>query len=334
MTPAGAVLPPPLGPLAWPLDEAAFAPPPDRAAVLPKISIVTPSYNQGRYLEATLRSVLAQGYPNLEYFVVDGGSSDHSVEIVRHYERHLSGWVSERDEGQSHAIEKGLARCTGEWFIWLNSDDLLAPGALWAVAAAGVDADVVAGSTHHFADDGLRYLRNSRRIDARSMVLEPMNSGIRWHQTAFWTRRAPLAAIGLNRRLHYVFDYELMIRYLLANPRVRVLDRTLSYFRLHPSSKTVSQGERFRDEAITVYRALAEEPAFAALAPDLDRAARGVEWLRRIDRLLDERTTPRLARLAEIVRGARADPAARCTKNTRRAARRILLYGGQRSGHG
>src|SRR5438309_6203079 len=100
----------------------------------PRITIVTPSYNQGRFLEETIRSVLLQGYPNLEYMVIDAASTDESVEIIRKYERWLAYWVSEKDRGQTHAINKGLAKATGEIFSYLNSDDLLAPGALAAVA--------------------------------------------------------------------------------------------------------------------------------------------------------------------------------------------------------
>src|SRR5688572_11561284 len=101
---------------------------------LPSITVITPSYNQGRYIEETIDSVLSQGYPSLEYIVIDGGSADNSVEIIRKYEPYLAYWVSEKDRGQAHAINKGLARSTGELWNWSNSDDVLAPGALHRVA--------------------------------------------------------------------------------------------------------------------------------------------------------------------------------------------------------
>lgn len=301
------------------------------ARPLPRLSVVTPSYNQAQYLEATLRSVLEQDYPNLDYIVVDGGSTDGSAAIIQRYASRLSWWVSEKDEGQVHAIQKGLARADGDWFVWINSDDVLAAGALHRVAAAtATDVDVIAGTTQFFGEAGPLYLRPSRAISARGFVLEQLGSGLKWHQPSFWMRRDALQDIGLNRALHYAFDYEMAIRYTYRHPRVRYLDETLSGFRLHDTSKTQSQGARFRAEQIGILRRLAQEPEFAALAPDLDRAARAVEWLTQVDGWMDDRGRPRLERLRELLRGVGDDREARCTANTRRAARRILQYGGRR----
>src|SRR5437870_5518796 len=100
----------------------------------PRISMVTPSYNQGPFIRDTILSVLGQGYPNLEYLIIDGGSTDSTVEIIKEYEKHLSYRVSEKDNGQSHAINKGFRKATGEILMWLNSDDLLMPGALFFIA--------------------------------------------------------------------------------------------------------------------------------------------------------------------------------------------------------
>src|ERR1051325_5733493 len=105
----------------------------------PRISVITPSYNQAQFLEQTIRSVLLQGYPNLEYIIIDGHSSDGSAEIIKRYEQHLAFWVSEPDRGQSHAINKGLTMATGQIMCWLNSDDYYLPGTLETVATALAD---------------------------------------------------------------------------------------------------------------------------------------------------------------------------------------------------
>ena len=116
---------------------------------VPKISIVTPSYNQGQYLEKTIRSVLEQGYPNLEYIIIDGGSTDHSVEIIKRYEKYLKYWESEADRGQSHAINKGFEHATGDLFAWLNSDDYYMDDVFQRVAEiyqANLDAGAFIGA--------------------------------------------------------------------------------------------------------------------------------------------------------------------------------------------
>ncbi|HEY5139639.1 MAG TPA: glycosyltransferase family 2 protein, partial [Methylococcales bacterium] len=123
----------------------------------PKISIITPSYNQGNYIEETILSVLDQGYPNIEHIIIDGGSTDSTVDILNRYKNHLAYVVSEADRGQSHAINKGFAIASGEIFTWLNSDDRLAPGALAAVALAfsTSSADMVSGICEVYKNDVL-----------------------------------------------------------------------------------------------------------------------------------------------------------------------------------
>src|SRR5437899_10290563 len=108
----------------------------------PRISIVTASYNQGKFIEETIRSVLDQGYPNLEYIIMDGGSQDESVDIIRRYEKHLAYWVSERDQGAADALSKGFARASGEIFAYLNSDDVSLPGALHSIGTVMSDPSI------------------------------------------------------------------------------------------------------------------------------------------------------------------------------------------------
>jgi hypothetical protein len=236
---------PPAGRTGWPwtLPEPNWSEPP-RATAGPRISIVTPSFNQGQYLEETIRSVLLQGYLNLEYFVIDGGSTDASVDIIRRYERWLTGWVSEPDRGQSHAINKGFARATGEILGWLNSDDIYLPGALGVVAAewsrqpkasliygqaAYMDHDsVLAGEVLSLPYDYQRLLREANFIPQPS---------------AFFRARDFAALAGLDETLHFCMDYDLWLR-LHDRGHAIYLSRPLTGMRTYVESKTGSADRR------------------------------------------------------------------------------------------
>jgi len=212
----------------------------------PRISIVTPSFNQAEFLEETIRSVLLQGYVNLEYFIIDGGSNDGSVEIVKKYEAWLTGWVSEMDRGQSHAINKGFERCTGDLMTFQNSDDYYLPGTFADAATRFValrDAAAVVGG--FFYVDG--HKRRDEAIAARlphsgpiDLVLTPVNHW-RLHQVSTFYSRGVLDKVGRRVRedLNWVMDRELLYRACKAGP---VLISGLNYaiFRWHPQGKSIS----------------------------------------------------------------------------------------------
>ena len=224
----------------------------------PLISIVTPSYNQGQFLEETITSILAQGYPRLQYVVIDGGSTDNSVATIRRYADRIDFWVSERDRGQSCAINKGLARCTGDLFNWINSDDMLAPGALWEIARAwrGQPGRIVAGHTEWFNAAGPFELLKASGQTLRNFVRFWEAEGWGWAQPSTFVPLAELKAIGgVREDLKYCFDYHMMVRLLARELEVVYIDRPLARFRFNEDSKTVGAKEEFRLERIDMLRA-------------------------------------------------------------------------------
>ena len=215
-----------------------------------RITIVTPSYNQGQYIEKTIESVLAQEYPNIEYIVIDGGSTDGTIEILRQYGSKISFWSSEPDHGQSAAIQKGLRMATGEIFAWQNSDDLYAPGTRSVVADTFKrypEIDLVFGAWRFI--DSLGNPLTTRSI--KHFSIRELRSG--WTvppQPAVFMRTAAIRqAGGLDISKRYVMDYALYVK--IANPKnVAVVDRVCGEFRIHASSKTVSERQRHIQELI------------------------------------------------------------------------------------
>jgi glycosyltransferase involved in cell wall biosynthesis len=238
---------PPPGRTGWPWTIDTPTPPlpaarPD-GSPWPRISIVTPSYNQGRFIEETIRSVLLQGYPQLEYIIVDGGSNDQSVEIIEKYQSWLSYWVSEPDRGQVHAINKGLLKSSGEIFQWLNSDDMLISGAL---------SNLMTRYTEHALAASIlvgKSLGTSVRRDNRNLTVQDLLTGRAiYSQPGFWFPRIKLNDIGLSEDFNYAFDWDHVIRYLEIYPQITYINDTLVFFRLHENSKTVREEVMFGKE--------------------------------------------------------------------------------------
>ena len=219
----------------------------------PRITIVTPSFNQGQYLEQTICSVLDQRYPNLEYFIIDGGSTDASVEIIKKYESHLAFWESEPDRGQAHAINKGFARATGDIICWLNSDDMFLPGTLSFVASK-LDVnkpELLFGNCLHFAQDGSDSYGSDVRREQKRRMLPLMDFVIQ--PSSFWTKAAWLATGPLDESLHFGFDWEWYIRAQTAGVLLKPTDKYLSMYRLHGEHKTKVGGDKRRRELVKVY---------------------------------------------------------------------------------
>lgn len=217
-----------------------------------KISIVTPSYNQAAYLEETIQSVLSQDYANLEYIIVDGGSTDGSVDVIRKYEAKLAYWISEPDDGQAAAINKGFARATGDILAWINSDDKYSSGAITKAMKLFSDDDqlqLLYGDYFCFTNDGRLIAKPKIAFDFKIalyvylMIPQP---------SSFWTKSLYDKLGGLNESFHFAFDYDFFLRAgrLLKNTpgSIRHEQDYFSYFRLHGESKTSRQQEKFKQE--------------------------------------------------------------------------------------
>jgi glycosyltransferase involved in cell wall biosynthesis len=226
--------------------------------------VVTPSFNQGRFLEATLRSVVLQGYYDLEYIVTDGGSSDESVEILKKYSRFLTSWVSERDRGQSHAINKGLQRSTGEVVAWLNSDDLYHEAALARVGAEFTqrpDVDFLYGDC--LTIDGAGRIVGQRWPPKDySLEVQLLEGSVIAQPSCFW-RRTALERLGpLREDLHVTMDYEYWRRAALQGCRFVRIDDVLSRFRDHDRQKTSTIYRRWLAEEQMLFSEEKVNPAF------------------------------------------------------------------------
>jgi glycosyltransferase involved in cell wall biosynthesis len=234
------------------------------STALPRISVVTPSYNQAAFLESTITSVLSQGYPNLEYIVIDGGSTDGSADIIQRYSNQLAYWVSEPDSGQSHAINKGFDKSTGELFCWINSDDFYLPGALVAVGQAyrSAPGTLVAASVVTVDQRPGRAIADqvTRHADLSFERLVRLGRHpVPYHQPGvFFPAWAWRRVDGLDETLVYTMDYDLLCR-LLQVCAVTYIPDVVAQFRLHGESKTCSQWLAMLDEQIAVAHRYARE---------------------------------------------------------------------------
>lgn len=208
--------------------------------------------------------MLDQGYPNLEYIIIDGGSTDQSVNIIKKYEKHLAYWVSEKDRGQAHAINKGLCKATGQVFNWINSDDFLEPNSLKVIGetfAQNPDATMVCGYTYCFFDDTNKH-SHTYRMGLRKTIADTILN-VEMNQPGSFYRMDVVKGLGgVNESLRYVFDDELWFRFLLkyGTQGIRMVEQRLANFRLHGSSKSVGEGfEEFSKEIQAIYIELAKQ---------------------------------------------------------------------------
>ena len=250
--PTQELLPPPEGRTGWPwtIKSNNSGENSEKMDNWPRISIITPSFNQGQFIEETIRSIIYQNYPNLEYIIIDGGSTDNTLEIIEKYSEFISYWVSETDRGQSHAINKGLEKCTGEYVNWICSDDVLCKDALRNIAPL-----LKSGNDILLLGKGFRIDQDSNIIDAISPsrirdfdnLVDLKNfwrkgSSI-LQQSSFFPLKAVRKLNYLNEENHYTMDFELWGKLLSAGIKVVQTDISIGMFRWYPGQKTSRQIE-------------------------------------------------------------------------------------------
>jgi len=259
---------------------------------LPRITVVTPSYNQGPFLRETIESVLGQGYPDLEYIIMDGGSTDDSAAIIQEYAPRLAYWQSAKDGGQAAAINAGFARATGRILAWLNSDDYYLPGTLNAIAELLDPArpQLLLGNCNHVregesprgSDVPLRH--RQMRLATTDYIIQP---------SSFWTKAAWDKVGPLDEKLQFTFDWDWFIRCVESGVEITTTPRYLAAYRIHAAHKSGTGGEK-RDEEIRTIYARHSPPHILKLHDDCRREAARIKAVRkwtsnlRLDRIFSK----------------------------------------------
>jgi glycosyltransferase involved in cell wall biosynthesis len=252
----------------WPWDLVARPPAPETP--VPRISIIIPSFRQGRFIEETIRSIVLQQWPNLELIIIDGASTDETVDVIRKYEPWITHWVSEPDRGQTEAIIKGLEKVTGDIVAWFNADDFFVDGIFAAVAAAWrrTPHAIYAAPVVNFYDRGKETLITPRGMSIDNVVQYWKRQAL-WHDPGLFWSRTVVAKVGVpDPSLHYSHDYDYLLRAMQHAP-VEYVECVAAGFRLHQESKTIAHTERMMDETALVSR------RYWHLVGDVDR--RGYE---------------------------------------------------------
>ena len=225
----------------------------------PIFTVVTPTFNQSEFIEKTIDSVLSQGYPNLEFIIIDGGSNDKTVEIIKKYERHLAYWVSEPDRGQSHAINKGMAKATGDYLTWLNSDDWYLPGALQRMHelfAAHPGAGMVVGNGRMINQAGkVAYCKSPTPEITLESLYGWMSGGDFLQPASAFTRSAWDSVGQINEQIHIALDVDLWLRMAKVGVKFVTTDAVFSEALIHPDAKTTAYEDLMRlDCALVIIR--------------------------------------------------------------------------------
>lgn len=238
----------------------------DDSKHFPKLTIITPSYNQADFLERTILSILNQNYPNLEYIIIDGGSTDRSVEVIKKYEKYLTYWVSEKDRGQVHAINKALERATGEWISFQNSDDVYFPGTFerFGKAASQQPADILYGDLFMITtDDEVTEILKTTSYSLTCQILE----GMQIHNQSLFFKRALVEKYGkFDESYRFAFDYEFITRYTMHDTtRIRKVDGLGGALRVHADAKSSTIASVGSEEHLRIQKLYNSAITFPAL---------------------------------------------------------------------
>jgi len=234
--------------------------------VYPRLTIITPSYNQADFLERTILSVLNQNYPNLEYIIVDGGSTDRSVEVIKKYEKYLAYWVSEKDNGQVHAINKGLERATGDWISFQNSDDVYFPGTFQRFGKAALEqsADILYGDLFMITtDDEVTEILKTTSYSLTCQILE----GMQIHNQSLFFKKSLVEKYGkFDESFRFAFDYEFITRYTLHDStKIRKIEGLGGALRVHADAKSSTIASVGSEEHLRIQKLYNSAISFPAL---------------------------------------------------------------------
>ncbi len=250
--------PPPIEKKGWPWTEESsnFSPPTFNQNEWPCISIITPSFNQGQFIEETIRAVLLQGYPNIEFIIADGGSTDNTIEIIKKYETFISNWVSEQDRGQSDALNKGFERATGQIFYWINSDDFPGKNSFFEIVEKfnqNPEVQVIFGDVYYIDETSeVLFLDKCKEFKTESLLVKnSIAQPALFFKSNLWKTFGPV-----TESLRFIMDYELWVRWATKGVNFKYFPVPLAYFRIHSSSKTTTWQKINQKERLELILAL------------------------------------------------------------------------------
>lgn len=292
----------------------------------PLITVVTPNFNYGSFIEQAITSILDQGYPNLQYIIIDGGSTDNSVAIIERYSQYIDYWHSKHDTGQADAINQGLRLAKGQIVNWINSDDQLSPGALSHIAECYRDNpnSLIAGSV---INSGPSTTSTTEIVKQCNLSVKEIIEGKAvFHQPGIWWNTSNLKKLGyLDTTFHYCFDYLLLLRYLSRWPQVVYSNNTIANFTLHQTSKTTTSQPDFDRERRDALRLLADHEDFKPFRDTVKKRLKILAWHEQVSDILSSPSSQRFIQALQILGMSLMDPATRLNRFSAGAIKNSMI---------